>query len=147
MLLRFFHIALALLLFASSAGANLSIHYCGGEIAKWALFIKSDDCGMPQHDQKIQVTEADTRSDIPQVNRTPCCQDELSYHKLDVEKPTQDADDADILHSELIVIIELTSARPTGQPASFPFSSLFVRPPPDPLQLGQRLAQLNVRLL
>ena len=143
MLLRFFHISLAVLLFASSAGANLSVHYCGGKIAKWALFIKSDNCGMPQHADEAQASESDKT--IPQIKRTPCCQDELSYYKLDVEQSTQDADDAEMLHSELLAVADLTSALSASPPASFPFSSPIVRPPPNPLQLRRRLAQLNVR--
>jgi len=122
--LRFFHITLAMLLFASSAGANLSIHYCGGKITKWALFVKSDNCGMPQVIDQAQTSESD--GDTPQIKRTPCCQDELSYHKLDVEQPTLDADDSDILQSELLAVAKITSTLATSKPASFPFSSPFV---------------------
>ena len=100
---------------------------------------------MPQGIDQAQAQESD--GDTPQFKRTPCCQDELSYHKLDVEQPTQNADEAEILYSELLAVVKLISASATEQPASFPFSSPIIRPPPNPLQLRKRLAQLNVRLI
>ena len=141
MLTHTLHIALATLLFATSAGATLSVHFCGGQAVKWALYRVADNCGMTQHAQPPEEP-----SDTPQFKRIPCCKDELSYHKLDVEQ-TGDLD-ADKLSISDDYIPEVAAfAKTSLAPPAALTANPIIRPPPQPAPQRTRRAALASYLL
>ena len=142
MLTRALHIALALLLFATSAGATLSVHFCGGQAVEWALNQAADNCGMSQH--TLTKSEA---SDNSQLRRVPCCKDEVSYHKLDVEQTgdldAQEQDQPDNYQPVVLSAFAKTRSVPTAALLASPVS----RPPPQPAPQRTRRAALGTYLL
>ena len=139
---RILHIALALLLFATSAGATLNVHFCGGQAVKWALYQAADNCGMTQHAQPQEEP-----SDTPQFKRIPCCKDELSYHKLDVEQTgdldAEAQDQLDEYQPLVLAAFAKTCPVPTTAFAAIPI----IRPPPQPAPQRTRRAALSTYLL
>ena len=142
MLARALHIALALLLLATSAGATLSVHFCGGRAVEWALNKLADDCGMPRH-----APAQHEPSDAPQLERAPCCSDELSYHKLDVEQADDSKADGQQPDSDVKPALSTASAKTGPAPAAALTAGPIIRPPPEPAPQRTRRAALGTYLL
>ena len=141
-LARLLHIALALVLFATSAGATLSVHFCGGQAVAWALNQAADNCGMQQH----MLTEP-VVADGPQLKRVPCCEDEVSYHKLDVEQSSDlDAQDHEQL-SDYQPVVFAAYAKTCPVPTAALTASPIIRPPPRPAPQRIRRAALSTYLI
>ena len=140
MLPRLLHIALAALLLVSSAGANVSTHLCGGVAVEWSVYVVAEDCGMGEG----RVSAARDGAE-PIAEPSPCCEDELTYHQLDVDQ--QDAD-APALDAAPIAAFAKTAPpypAPAAVAAAPAVASFRARPPPEPLPQRARLAALRVR--
>ena len=143
MLPRLLHIGLAALLFVSSAGANVSTHFCGGVAVEWSVYLVAEDCGMGGRD----LAKRSRPADEPTMERVPCCEDEFSYVQLDV-----DQQDSDTLSDWLPGVAAFAKTAPpyptrATAPDADALPRLRARPPPDPLPQRARLAALRARLI
>ena len=134
MLARLLHLTLALLLGASSAGATVSVHTCGGRVVDWAVYVAAGTCGMP-----APTAAESSPYDAPRLDRAPCCRDELAYHKLDVEH-AGDADPAPAAAPATAPVAAscAPSPREVALAAAAPAIRLAARPPPAPAPASQR---------
>ena len=141
MLARLLHLSLATLLLVSSAGANVSTHLCGGVAVGWSVYALAGDCGMGE--RPVATVAAD--SDGPSVQRAPCCEDELSYHQLDVDQADADTDAP--VTSPGAAFAKTARPYPTPERVAAAVTTRVarIRPPPDPLPQRRRRAALRIR--
>ena len=124
----------------SSAGANVSTHYCGGVAVEWSVYVIAEDCGMGDRD-----AAASNPNGEPDAGREPCCRDELTYHQLDVDQQDTDAPALDAAPVAAFAKIAPPCPTPAAAAATAAVASFRARPPPEPLPQSARLAALRVR--
>ena len=74
---------LSLMVFVTSSGMAVNLHYCAGELQNVSLNSKSHDCGMGSPTDQICIEIADSVPSFKSVDT--CCQDHQITAKVDVK--------------------------------------------------------------
>ncbi len=116
--IRIFSIVMALLVFISTGGVTLAIHYCYKENSKDVSLTNESSCCS---EDSGCGTENKSNSDDDD-----CCDLFVSYHKLTILTTLLDGNDSDFIP---VSFIEDRSFN-TSLPAESPVVSLISKPPP-----------------
>ena len=82
MLKSLFHIIIAFLVFFSSAGFWVNVHYCQGESARTSFVITFGSCCAGMKEAPCSKIE-NSFGDLEQEDKDGCCHNDPSFHKLE----------------------------------------------------------------
>lgn len=101
---RLFALTMAFLMFFTSVGLSVDMHYCQGKLKTFNFFGKAKSChdmgeGMkncPSHAKMKKANESDGST----INKKDCCSNKIFHFQSDQDQPSQ-VDNAIVLSSQL----------------------------------------------
>jgi len=120
---------MAILLFCTSVGAAVDMHFCGGELKSFSLFGEAKSCQeLAEVEQGCETSalQADSHTGCS-FDRKGCCEDRFAYLSADQDFPNQ----ITVAESDVspIVFSAIPVANPTINYQNLNVPSTFYQPP------------------